>query len=112
MVGEKAIDPLHYEDGLSLGDNETLYTGYCTDLHRFAGIAERDVPWLPPMPDSGTSIHLDVPSFVRFGSAHVNGFHMAYCDGSVHFVRYDVDVEIHFRAGDRKDGGGPIVAAR
>jgi prepilin-type N-terminal cleavage/methylation domain-containing protein len=112
LVGEKALDPLHYEDGRSLGDNETLYSGYCTDLHRFAGIAESDVPWLPPMYDNQTSSNLGVPEYVRFGSAHEGGFYMAYCDGAVHLVRYDVDVEVHFRAGHRKDEGGPIVAAR
>lgn len=112
LVGEKALDPLHYEDGLSLGDNESLYAGYCTDLHRFAGMLNREPPWLPPMGDYDASPTSDLPRFIRFGSAHVAGFHMVYCDGSVHFIGYEVDGEVHFRAGDRRDEGRPIDGTR
>jgi hypothetical protein len=39
-----------------------------------------------------------------FGSAHAGGFHMALGDGSVRFVRFDVDPDIHRRLGSRDDG--------
>ena len=37
----------------------------------------------------------------RFGSAHVNGCNMLYCDGRVELVAYSVDSGVHKRAGNR-----------
>jgi hypothetical protein len=42
--------------------------------------------------------------FTTFGSAHPSGFHVAYCDGRVHFVAYDVALGVHRAAANRKDG--------
>lgn len=39
-----------------------------------------------------------------FGSEHPSGFHTAYCDGSVHVVRYDIDLAVHQAAANRHDG--------
>jgi prepilin-type processing-associated H-X9-DG protein len=111
LVGEKHLHTESYSTGLSLGDNESMYAGYCTDLHRFAGAVENMKLSLPPFaaplsdninPASG------VPGYARFGSAHPNGVNMAYCDGSVHFTSYEIDPEVHFRAGHRSDDGNPL----
>jgi prepilin-type processing-associated H-X9-DG protein len=40
----------------------------------------------------------------RFGSAHGQGCHFALCDGSVRFVSYNVNPEVHRHLGHRKDG--------
>ena len=43
----------------------------------------------------------------RFGSAHSSAFNMAFCDGSVHSIAYDVDPSIHGQLSNRQDGATP-----
>jgi prepilin-type N-terminal cleavage/methylation domain-containing protein/prepilin-type processing-associated H-X9-DG protein len=111
LAGEKYLEAEYYATGMSPGDNESLYAGYCTDLHRFTGTIESLKASLTPFvlpsndllnPDDGKF------GFYRFGSAHSAGFNMSYCDGSVHLVGFDVDPEIHLRAGHRHDEGAPL----
>lgn len=116
LVGEKYLEPRFYESGQSPGDNESLYAGYCSDLHRFAGMIERQrptagsqSPFVPPLYDAteGTD---GIPSVARFGSAHPAGFHAAHGDGSIQLVSFDIDPEAHFRAGHRSDGGAHVAS--
>jgi prepilin-type N-terminal cleavage/methylation domain-containing protein len=106
LLGEKYLEPSNYMTGTSPGDNESLYAGYCTDLHRFAGLIENlklsRAPYASPLNDQ-TIPESSVPASARFGSAHPAGFHIAYCDGSVHLIAFDVDPEVHFRSGHRSD---------
>jgi hypothetical protein len=108
LVGEKYIESSLYETGESLGDGRSQYAGYSMDLYRFAGAIERvglaQSPTAPPIEDankvtSGLSAH------ARFGSAHALGLNMVNCDGSTQFVTFDIDPEVHFRSGQRNDGG-------
>ena len=39
-----------------------------------------------------------------FGSAHSAGFNMAFCDGSVRLIQFDIDPEVHRTYGHRYDG--------
>lgn len=48
-------------------------------------------------------------SGMGFGSVHSGAFGMLLCDGSVDWVPYDIDREVHSRLGNRKDG---LVATR
>ena len=41
---------------------------------------------------------------MRFGSAHLAGFQMAFCDGSVRMMRFSIDQETHRRLANRQDG--------
>jgi prepilin-type processing-associated H-X9-DG protein len=38
-----------------------------------------------------------------FGSSHENGFNMAFCDGSVKKIGYDIDPNVHMQLGNRYD---------
>ena len=111
LVGEKHVGTESYSTGASPGDNESLYAGYCTDLHRFAGAIENMKLSLSPLaaPSNDTVSPVSgIPGYVRFGSTHSAGVNMAYCDGSVHFNAYGIDPEVHFRAGHRNDDGRPL----
>jgi Protein of unknown function (DUF1559) len=115
LVGEKHIPADNYTTGTSPGDNESLYSGYCTDLHRFAGVTENIklgiTPHAMPLNDNAAD-DSSIASYIRFGSAHTSGLNMANCDGSVHLVDYDIDPNVHFRAGHRGDDGRSIELLR
>jgi hypothetical protein len=111
LVGEKHLAVDLYSTGSSPGDNESMYSGYCTDLHRFAGSIESLKlslsPLAAPLAD-GKPADTNVADYVRFGSAHYTGINMAHADGAVHHVTYDMDPELHLRAGHRHDGGADL----
>jgi type II secretory pathway pseudopilin PulG len=112
LIGEKYLDSASHQTGTSLGDNESMYAGYCTDLHRFTGQVEAlqlgKSPGLPPLRDSAAVVD-SLKGVVRFGSPHTDVLNMVYCDGSAHAVSFEVDPEIHLRAGHRSDSGAPMA---
>jgi prepilin-type N-terminal cleavage/methylation domain-containing protein/prepilin-type processing-associated H-X9-DG protein len=98
LIGEKYLVPDNYATGMDTGDNESLYSGYDNDETRLAAV--------PPLQDCpGYS------DYTRFGSAHLSGCNMAFCDGSVQTISYSIDQEINRRLGNRKDGL-PVDAKR
>ena len=101
LVGEKYLDPVHYDDGESPGDNESLYNGFCSDNHRFT---ELD---LQPAADGSLPFD-DLRSQYRFGSSHANGLHIASCDGAVRFVSFDIEPKAFFFGGHVADHGTVI----
>jgi prepilin-type processing-associated H-X9-DG protein len=107
LVGEKYLHPEAYDcdvvtgAGCTYGDNQSLYTGYEWDNHRVAynsrsGIA---VDFFQPAQDTG-----GVENRYAFGSAHTGGLNMAFCDGSVQTISYDVNSTTHSRLANRFDG--------
>ncbi len=59
----------------------------------------------PPLCDSSMTPGYVTAAYYRsFGSAHTNGLHMAFCDGSVQMINYTVDRTVHGRLGNRHDG--------
>jgi prepilin-type N-terminal cleavage/methylation domain-containing protein/prepilin-type processing-associated H-X9-DG protein len=119
LVGEKYLRPEAYEGaatssepGWSLGENQSIYTGFEWDNHRVAyapGVSEfQDPEVYQPRQD-----RYGYPNRSAFGSAHSGGFNMAMCDGSVHTVSYDIDATTHRWLANRFDGnvasleGGP-----
>ena len=95
MIGEKYLKEDNYLTGADKGDNESMYVGSDEDTARTTCNDGYHAPRQDQIgPDS---------SFV-FGSAHVAGFFMALCDGSVRMMNYTIAPEIHRCLGNRKDG--------
>ena len=103
-IGEKFMMPGCYEEvditlpGTSTayqddGDNEFAYTGYDRD-HSRTTIG-------PPQMDSH-DVDLQVLNY--FGGPHSGGCNMAFCDGSVRTISFDIDQFTHQCLGNRADG--------
>ncbi len=104
LAGEKYMVPDYYETGGDYGDNESAYNGDNEDVSRWAAN-----PWA--WGEGNTTVEGGlIPDtsgmLIRhtFGSAHVTGFHMALCDGSVQQMSYKIDLTVHQYLGNRKDG--------
>ncbi len=88
LLGERYIQADHYEDGQDLSDNEGMYNGSDNDNGRCtAGLPLQDRQGLR--------------SWDSFGSAHNAGLNMLLCDGSVHFIQYNVPLEVWQPLGNR-----------
>jgi hypothetical protein len=95
LAGEKYLDTEHYDDPTDTveSDRGHLHIGCAPDTIRLAKT------FLPPRQDS------DYVDYLRFGSAHVDVCHFAFCDGSVRAVAYSIEPELHRSQGNRQDEG-------
>lgn len=102
MVGEKYLATEHYITGEGEGDNEPGFAGGNDDTLRttvqFVAF-NKEIKLEPDGDENEMSV-----SSVKFGSAHAGGFNMSYCDGSVSFVSFDIDPDLHRLTGNRGDG--------
>jgi hypothetical protein len=92
MIGEKFLELNHYEDGVPSYDDQSYYLGFDRDTNLSA--------FFQPLRDEIRNA--DTP--FRFGSAHSAVFYMAFCDGSVRPIAYDVELEVHKSLGSRNGG--------
>jgi len=90
LVGEKYLDPNGYMDGADYTDTESVYTGNNDDTLRSTFLT-------PKQDQEGFGFN---PGR-RFGSAHAATWNMAWCDGSVSSLSYDIDPQVHFDNGSR-----------
>ena len=101
LIGEKYLNPDCYYTGLDYGDDEGCFSGFNGDQNRWTRyVPDPDNP-IADRPMQDTSGYW---AYHVFGSAHAVGVHMALCDGSVHLINYTIDMEIHWRLGNRRDG--------
>jgi prepilin-type processing-associated H-X9-DG protein len=108
LADEKFLNPDRYFDGVSQGDDQNTFNGHDWDVNRYTamGATSSGVPVIPVAPGRQRLPLQDRPGFESvstFGSAHAAGFQMAFCDGSVRFVTYDVDEETWRLFGGRDD---------
>ena len=96
-VGEKRVQFGSFEKTAEQGpptdwgDDGMAFVGHGTDVSRFASTDA------PLGPDSTTAFTKS------FGSAHPTGCGFAMADGSVQWIAYDIDPEIHRRNSTRAD---------
>ena len=89
LIGEKYLNPDSYDTGVDTADNENLYAGFDNDNSRCTAIA--------PLRD-----RRGYANTFAFGSAHPSGLNMAFCDGSIQFISFAIDPQVHLQAGSRK----------
>jgi prepilin-type processing-associated H-X9-DG protein len=108
MIGERGMRPEQYD---SLNSSQGYYLaadGRDPYSHGRVGPFV-DVSWspddlinavnaFPPVPDSEDSWPL------QFGSAHPSHWNVAFCDGSVRSLSFEIDLTTHIRLGYRDDG--------
>jgi prepilin-type processing-associated H-X9-DG protein len=109
LVGEKYLDPDYYYAGCDWGDDQSFATGDCDDPNRWTGddtvVATGSSTTVTPVANSP---QMDMPGWLgyratMFGSAHLSGFQMAFCDGSVRKTNFSINPLIHRRLGIRND---------
>jgi prepilin-type processing-associated H-X9-DG protein len=93
LVGEKSLNPDHYDTGYDIGDNENMYQG--DDIDSIRGATRI---FAPRQDQPGQT------STYGFGSAHPSVLNFVFCDGSVHPISYTIHADIHVRLGNRDDG--------
>jgi prepilin-type N-terminal cleavage/methylation domain-containing protein/prepilin-type processing-associated H-X9-DG protein len=92
LYGEKYLNPRSYSTGGDLGDNEDWLVGFDNDVMRMTNRPN------PPLLDTA-----GLTNSTSFGSAHPTTFNMLMCDGSVHAIRYEIDLITYDRLGNRTD---------
>jgi len=103
LLGEKYLSPDNYENGADSADDQGMFEGHGVDNCRWCTYHWESSPGvfydLVPLQDTPGQL-----LYWWFGSAHVNGLHMAFCDGSVNQISYNIHPLVHSYLGDRKDG--------
>ncbi|MCP4477931.1 MAG: DUF1559 domain-containing protein [Planctomycetaceae bacterium] len=95
LAGEKALNPMDY-DRFSTADNGGYTSGWDWDIVR----------WGDQLPCSDREAY---SADYRFGSAHPGGVNMVFVDGSVHFIRRNVDLDVYKNAMQRDDGNATNI---
>lgn len=90
LAGEKYVSTLGYSAAFDRGYDQSLYSGVDLDLAR----------WSIETP----AMDSDFVAERSFGSAHSQACFLAFCDGSVRSVSYEIDSIVFRWMGNRKDG--------
>jgi prepilin-type processing-associated H-X9-DG protein len=96
MVGEKYLNSDHYLDGQDGADDWCMLSGAQNDINRLCA-NDPSGYYVPSRDRRGFS------NQYPFGSAHASSFNMVMCDGSAQSIRYDIDMVLHSRLGNRAD---------
>ena len=93
LIGEKYMSPIDYESGKSDLDDQNIFVGHDVDNLRYTGntipravFAKRFRQLRIPI-----SVLVGLGPSASFGSAHAGAMNMAFCDGSVQSIEYNID---------------------
>lgn len=89
-LGEKYLPDQHYTDGTDLGDDQSPFVGDDSDNRRWVQF---------PLRRDGAS-----PDIQSFGGPHVAVCHFAFADGAVRPLKYNIELTVLRRLGNRHDG--------
>ena len=102
LLGEKHLNARLYLTGNDSGDDASIYHGEDFDNARHTGNSgDVDGDDIPPVSDAAPVE--SVFEAMSFGGPH-QALNMAFCDGSVHPISFEIDPVIHRRLGNREDG--------
>ncbi len=103
LIGEKMNNTTRYFNNIQSdsggADNESCFIGHDIDTLRWCyyGNDANKLQKVKPKRDiAGEEVWC-------FGSAHAVSFSMAFCDGSVHSIQYDIEPRVHGFLGSRRD---------
>jgi prepilin-type N-terminal cleavage/methylation domain-containing protein len=91
LVGEKFMAADRYRTGTDAGDGAVLFAGYSSSNTRFGSEAPRQD-------------ERNVTAPTAFGGPHRAGFTIAFGDGSVRTIPYEIDPAVHKSLSARADG--------
>jgi prepilin-type N-terminal cleavage/methylation domain-containing protein/prepilin-type processing-associated H-X9-DG protein len=109
LCGEKFLAPEFYDDvnqsdsPAMMGDNQSAWVGFEWDNHRVAWNPNSRWPLETYQPQQDRA-DTGFAGCFAFGSAHFGSLNMAFCDGSVRPVEYDVDMQVHRQLANRLGG--------
>jgi prepilin-type N-terminal cleavage/methylation domain-containing protein len=104
LLGERYLNPAGYYTGTQCDDDQGWDTGYEYDVNRWTlRPPHRDqAGWTD---DSSHAVQNTQSScWTMFGSAHPAGFQMAFCDGQVRLINFNVTPALHQQLGTRAGG--------
>jgi hypothetical protein len=93
LIGEKYVAADAYRAGNDQGDTAPMMAGYSSNTSRWGVV--------PPARDTK-----GVSNPRAFGSGHQGGWNVAYADGMVRTVSFDIDPTLHAQLSSRNDGKG------
>jgi prepilin-type N-terminal cleavage/methylation domain-containing protein len=99
LIGEKYLNPDDYKTGRDGADDWCMFSGDQNDFNKLCNSTDptMSIYCIPARDRTGAG------NACNFGSAHAASFNMMMCDGSAQSVRYDIDMTLHSRLGNRHD---------
>lgn len=109
LIGEKHIPPEIYDGNATVGawragDDRGWADGWDCNNMRSAMSPPRQDGNIKLDPNQSYRGVCDDQIDMVHGSAHPGGFNMAYADGSIHTLNYDIDQEVFILIANRSDG--------
>ena len=103
LLGEKFLNPNNYSNGADKGDSKSMYSGCSYDNERTTYGPLNGMTGTPTCIQDRAEIPQSM-AYDMFGSAHVDSCCFAFCDGSVHWIKYNIDQTTYQSLGCRNDG--------